>query len=159
MTKHLTLLLFIGLAWGQALHFKNNNNKTIKIETGEKLQINDNKYTLLKTDYSKHYVIVKKHNSSILDTLRFGSIVSFKYYEKSLRSFASSVLKGTAFGALFGAAGSVIDGEIKYGFHWTILYSILFGSCGSFGGAIYGILNPMSSQEMILEKERWYISN
>ena len=83
MTKYLSILLFIGLAWGQALHFNNNNNKTIKIETGEKLQINDNKYTLLKTDYSKQYVLLKKHNSSILDTLRFGSIVSFKYYEKS----------------------------------------------------------------------------
>jgi hypothetical protein len=65
--------------------------------------------------------------------------VSFKYYEKSLRSFASSVLKGAKYGALFGAAGSVIDGEIKYGFHWTVAYSILFGITGSIGGAIYGI--------------------
>ena len=87
MVRYISLLLFIGLAWGQALHFKNNNNETIKIETGEKLQINDNKYTLLKTDYSKQYVLVKKQNSQIQDTLRFDSVVSFKYYEKSLRSF------------------------------------------------------------------------
>ena len=46
MVRYISLLLFIGLAWGQALHFKNNNNETIKIETGEKLQINDNKYRL-----------------------------------------------------------------------------------------------------------------
>ena len=157
MKRYLSLLLFIGLAWGQALHFTN-NDKTIKIETGEKLQINDNKYTLLKTDYSKQYVLVKKHNSSILDTLRFGSIVSFKYYEKSLRSFASSVLKGAKYGALFGAAGSVIDGEIKYGFHWTVAYSIIFGITGSIGGAIYGILIPIASEQIILEKEGWYIS-
>ena len=156
MIKHLTLLLFIGLAWGQSLNFKN-DDKTIKIETGEKLQLNGDKYTLVKTVYSKEYAIVKKHNSSILDTLRFGSIVSFKYYEKSLRSFASSVLKGTAFGALFGAAGSVIDGEIKYGFHWTILYSILFGGIGSIGGATYGILIPIASEEIILEKDGWTI--
>ena len=158
MIKNLALLLFIGFAEGQNLHFTN-NDKTIKIETGEKLQLNGDKYTLVKTVYSKEYVIVKKYKSSIHDTLKFNSIVSFKYYEKSLRSFASSVLKGAKYGALFGAVGTVIDGEIKYGIHWTILYSILFGSCGSFGGAIYGILNPMSSQEMILEKERWYISN
>ena len=157
MIRYLSLLLFIGLAWGQALHFKN-NDEIIKIDSGEKLQLNENKYTLVKTDYSKKYVLVEKHNSSIQDTLRFGSIVSFKYYEKSLRSFTSSVLKGTAYCALFGAAGSVIDGEIQYGFHWTILYSILYGITGSIGGAIYGILIPIASEQIILEKEGWYIS-
>jgi len=168
MSKYISLLLFIGLAWGQgrrgqALHFKN-NDETIKIETGEKLQLNEDKYTLVKTDYSKQYVIVKKHNSQIQDTfylpvtVRFDSVVSFKYYEKSLRSFASSVLKGAKYGALFGAAGSVIDGEIKYGFHYTIAYSILFGITGSIGGAIYGILIPIASEQIILEKEGWYIS-
>jgi hypothetical protein len=152
MVKYISLLLLIGLAWGQALHFKNNNNETIKIETGEKLQINDNKYILLKTDYSKQYVIVKKHNSQIQDTLRFDSVVSFKYYEKS---FGRSVLKGTAYGALFGAAGGVIDGEM---FH-IIVFSILFGGIGSIGGAIYGILIPIASEQIILDKEGWYISN
>ena len=158
MCRYISLLLLIGLSWGQTLHFKN-NDETIKIGIGEKLQLNKDKYTLVKTDYSKKYVIVKNHNSQIQDTLRFDSVVSFKYYEKSLRSFASSVLKGTAFGALFGAAGSVIDGEIKYGFHWTILYSILFGGIGSIGGATYGILIPIASEEIILEKDGWYISN
>ena len=151
MIRYISLLLFIGLAWGQALHFKN-NDETIKISSREKLQLNENRYTLIKTDYSKQYVIVKKHNSSIQDTLRFGSIVSFKYYEKS---FASSVLKGTAYGALFGAANGVIDGEM---FH-TIVFSILFGGIGSIGGAIYGILIPIASEEIILDKEGWYISN
>ena len=37
MIRHITLLLFLGLAWGQALHFKN-NDETIKIEIGEKPQ-------------------------------------------------------------------------------------------------------------------------
>jgi hypothetical protein len=155
MKRILTLTLFIGLAWGQALHFKNNSNETIKIKTGEKLQINDNKYTLLKTDYSKQYVLVNKHNSQIQDTLSFDSVVSFKYYEKSRRSFTSSVLKGTAYGAFFGAAGGVIDGEM---FH-IIVFSILFGGIGSIGGATYGILIPIASEEIILEEDGWYISN
>ena len=77
MTKHLLLLLFIGMAWGQSLNFKN-NDKTIKIETGEKLQINNIKYNLIGTDYSKQYVIVKKHNFQMQDTLRFDSVVSFE---------------------------------------------------------------------------------
>jgi len=157
MCRYISLLLLIGLSWGQTLHFKN-NDETIKIGIGEKLQLNKDKYTLVKTDYSKKYVIVKNHNSQIQDTLRFDSVVSFKYYEKSLRSFASSVLKGAKYGALFGAAGSVIDGEIKYGFHWTVAYSIIFGITGSIGGAIYGILIPIASEQIILEKEGWYIS-
>ena len=90
---------------------------------------------LLKLIIQKKYVLVEKHISSIQDTLKFDSIVSFKYYEKSLRLFASSVFKG----AKYGAAGSVIDVEIKFGIHWTILHSILYGSCGSIGRAIYGI--------------------
>jgi hypothetical protein len=40
MIRYVSLLLFIGLAWGQALHFKN-NDETIKISSGEKLQLND----------------------------------------------------------------------------------------------------------------------
>ena len=152
INRIIPLLLFIGFVWGQALHFKNNNNETIKIETGEKLQINDNKYTLLKTDYSKQYVLVKKHNSEIQDTLRFDSVVSFKYYEKS---FGRSVLKGTAYGALFGAANGVIDGEM---FH-IMVFSIWFGGIGSIGGAIYGSYIPIASEQIILEEEGWYISN
>ena len=34
--RHIALLLFIGLVWGQALYFKK-NDKTIKIDSGEKL--------------------------------------------------------------------------------------------------------------------------
>ena len=156
MIKYISLLLFIGLAWeqgrrGQALHFKN-NDETIKISSGEKLQLNENRYTLIKTDYSKQYVLVKKHNSQIQDTLRFDSVVSFKYYEKS---FGRSVLKGTAYGALFGAANGVIDGEM---FH-IMVFSIWFGGIGSIGGAIYGILIPIASEQIILDKEGWYISN
>ena len=155
MRRYISLLLFIGLAWGQgrrgqALHFKN-NDETIKISSGEKLQLNENRYTLIKTDYSKQYVIVKKHNSQIQDTLRFDSVVSFKYYEKS---FGRSVLKGTAYGALFGAANGVIDGELFS----LLFFSFFVGGIGSIGGAIYGILIPIASEQIILEKEGWYIS-
>ena len=158
MKRFLPLIIFIGLSWGQALHFKNNNNETIKIETGEKLQINDNKYTLLKTDYSKQYVLVKKHNSQIQDTLSFDSVVSFKYYEKSLGSFTSSVVKGTKYGVLIGAVAGLVEG-INYGVHWVFLGSILYGGFGAFSGAVYGILIPRASEEIILDKEGWYISN
>ena len=158
MINRITLLLFIGLAWGQALHFKNNNNETIKIEIDEKLQINDNKYTLDKTDYSNQYILVKTYNSQIQDTLRFDSVVSFKYYEKSLRSFTSSVVKGTKYGVLIGAVAGLVEG-INYGYHWVVLGSVVYGGFGAFSGAVHGILIPRAREEIILDKEGWYISN
>ena len=155
MTKY--LLLFIGLAWGQPLNFKN-NNETIRIETGEKLQLNGDKYTLVKTVYSKEYVVVEKHKSSIQDTLKFDSIVSFKYYEKSLKSFSSNTIKCTKYGVLIGAIAGVPEG-INYGFHWVILGGILHGGLGALCGAVYSMLRPIASEQIILEKEGWYISN
>ena len=156
MIRYISLLLFIGLAWGQALHFKNNNNETIKIETGEKLQINDNKYILLKTDYSKQYFLVKKHNSEIQDTLRFDSVVSFKYYEKSLMSFTSNIIICTKYGVLIGAIAGLPEG-INYGFHWVVLGSVLYGSLGAVGGAVYGVLIPIESDKLILGDKEWQI--
>ena len=91
MRRYLSLLLFLGLVWGQALYFKK-NDKTIKIDSGEKLQLNGNKYTLLKTDYFNQYVLVENHNSQMQDTLRFDSVVSFKYYEKSLNLLSKKIL-------------------------------------------------------------------
>jgi len=155
--KHLlTVTLFLGLVWGQALHFKNNSNETIKIKTGEKLQINDNKYTLLKTDYSKQYVLVNKHNSQIQDTLAFNSVVSFRSYEKSLKSFTSSVIKGAKYGVFAGAVIGLPD-AINYGFHWVVLGSFIYGSLGAIGGAVYSVLIPIESDKLILGDKEWQI--
>ena len=40
----------------------------------------------------------------------------------------------------------------------TTINSVLDG-LGAFSGAVYGILIPIASEEIILEKEGWYISN
>ena len=155
--KHLlTVTLFLGLVCGQTLHFKNYRNEAIKIKTGQKLHINDNKYTLLKTDYSKQYVLLLKHNSQIQDTLMFDSIISFKYYEKSLGSFTSSVVKGAKYGVLAGAILGLPE-AINYGFHWVVLGSVLYGSLGAVGGAVYGVLIPIESDKLILGDKEWTI--
>ena len=156
MRHLLSVTLFLGLVWGQAMHFKNNSNETIKIKTGQKLHINDNKYTLLKTDYSKQYVLVKKYNSQIQDTLTFNSVISFKYYEKSLGSFTSSVMKGAKYGVLAGAILGLPD-AINYGFHWVVLGSVLYGSLGAVGGPVYGVLIPIESDKLILGDKEWRI--
>ena len=153
MRHLLSVTLFLGLVWGQALHFKKNSNETIKIKTGQKLHINDNKYTLLKTDYSKQYVLVKKNNSQIQDTLAFNSVVSFRYYEKS---FTSSVMKGAKYGVLAGAILGLPE-AINYGFHWVVLGSVLYGSLGAVGGAVYGVLIPIESDKLILGDKEWTI--
>ncbi|MDA9671720.1 hypothetical protein N9T87_00375 [bacterium] len=155
MIKNLPLLLFIGLTWGQSLNFKN-NDKTIKIETGEKLQLNGDKYTLVKSVYSKEYVIVEKHKSSIQDTLKFDSIVSFKYYEKSLKSFSSNTIKCTKYGVLIGAIAGLPEG-FNYGFHWIVLGGVLYGGLGAFSGAVYSMLKPIASEKITLEKS-WFVS-
>jgi hypothetical protein len=155
--KHLPLLLFIGLAWGQPLNFKN-NNETIRIETGEKLQINNIKYNLIGTDYSKQYLLLLKGKSQKKDTLRFDSVKSFKYYEKSLRSFSSNTIKCTKYGVLIGAIAGLPEG-INYGFHWVVAGGILHGGLGALCGAVYSMLRPIASEKIILEKEGWYISN
>ncbi|MDE0742084.1 MAG: hypothetical protein OSB59_05815 [Candidatus Poseidoniia archaeon] len=36
--------------------------------------------------------------------------------------------------------------------------SVLFGGFGAFSGAVYGIVFPRLSEEIILDKEGWYIS-
>lgn len=157
MQKYLPLLLFIGLAWGQPLNFEK-NNKIVQIEVGEKLQINNIKYNLIGTDYLKQYILLLKGKSQKQDTLRFDSVISFKYYEKSLRSFSSNTVKYTKYGVLFGAIAGLPEG-INYGFHWIVAGGILHGGLGALCGAVYSMLRPIASEKIILEKEGWYISN
>mgnify|MGYP000329495456 FL=1 len=40
-----------------------------------------------------------------------------------------------------------------------MLGSVLYGGLGAFSAAVYGILIPIASEEIILDKEGWYISN
>ena len=83
--------------------------------------------------------------------------MSFKYYEKSLRSFASRVLKGFMYGALIGGVLSYpYNREHPHiAFAGSLFFGIFFGVPG---GAVYGIVFPRLSDEIILEKKGWYIS-
>ena len=62
------------------------------------------------------------------------------------------------YGVLIGAILGLPEG-INYGPHWVVLGSILWGGLGAFSGAVYGILIPIASEEIILEEDGWYISN
>ena len=59
---------------------------------------------------------------------------------------------------LIGAVAGLVEG-INYGYHWVVLGSVVYGGFGAFSGAVYGILIPIASEEIILDKVGWYISN
>ena len=46
---------------------------------------------------------------------------------------------------------------INYGFHWVVLGSFIYGSLGAIGGAVYGVLNPIESDKLILHDKEWQI--
>jgi len=53
----------------------------------------------------------------------------------------------------------VVEGLIEGGFQWVVLGSVVYGGFGTFSGAVYGILIPIVSEEIILDEDGWYISN
>ena len=60
MTKNLTLLLFIGLAWGQDLKIANTVGDTVFIKERELLFLNDKRYKLKFVDYENQIIIADK---------------------------------------------------------------------------------------------------
>ena len=71
-------------------------------------------------------------------------------------SFATSVLKGFMYGALIGGGASLASNINEP--HYALLGSIFGTFMGVPVGAVYSILFPRVSEEIILEKEGWYIS-
>ena len=161
----------------QDLHLRN-QNKTIKIKVGTKLQINNKEYTLFKTDYLEKFVYLKEHKSQILDTLSFDSILSLKYYKHPVNTFCSSVIVGAV--GVAGAAALFYDlsppnennpdkeqatfmgSPIKFTEEdekvIRNVFMLGFGGIGAFFGAIYGVLPSAGlSREIKLKKDGWSI--
>ena len=97
MTKHLTLLLLIGLAWGKDLHLVSSDGKAITIKqakygfSGETLYLNGIKYVLKDVNQKKKIIKVKKvYRTSIgqlinynkYQKIPFDSVYSFRYIEQ-----------------------------------------------------------------------------
>ena len=167
----------------QDLHLRNQNN-TIKIKVGSKLQVNNKEYTLFKTDYLEGFVYLKEHKSQILDTLSFDSILSLKYYKPPVNTFCSSVIVGAVGAAALvyildvyfstennpdkdqGSVGDELNedqGSVFKNFNLDekVIRNVVmlgFGGIGAFFGAIYGVL-PSSglSKEIKLKKDGWSI--
>ena len=59
MTKYLTFLLYVGLAWGQHLKIANAKGDTIVIKQGERFILNGLQHKLKKVDYQKQSIFVK----------------------------------------------------------------------------------------------------
>ena len=65
-------------------------------------------------------------------------------------------MKGTKYGVLAGALLGIPE-AINYGFHWVVLGGLVYGTLGAVGGAVYGIMIPVESNELILTDKEWQI--
>ena len=86
MIKHLPLLLFIGLTWGQNLKFVNTDGQSITILNSDLVYLNGTKYFLKDVNFKEKVVKVKKvYRTSI------GQMINYNKYEEipfdSFRSF------------------------------------------------------------------------
>ena len=153
MTKNLTLLLFIGLAWGQDLKIANTVGDTVFIREGELLFLNDKRYNLKFVDYENQIIIAdRKFESYSFDFLfenkkiSFESITSLQYNENRFNSIPLFI--GCALG--FYVYNKVSP---YYGFN-----AILGGTIAS-SGLIFSILMPAYSKKIILDADEWSIVN
>ena len=95
MTKHLTLLLFIGLACGKDLHLVSSDGRAITIKqakygfSGEIFYLNGTQCLLKNMNYKTKTVEVKYRQKFKFflqhKKIPFDSISSFRYVERSFR--------------------------------------------------------------------------
>ena len=160
MTKHITLLLFIGLAWGNSLKLVNTDGQSVIIKPSQGTLIslpttglfylNGTKYVLFDVNYKAKTVRVKKYyrtnigriiNYFNYEEIPFDSIHSFRYIKQ--RFSVIPILIGGGIGVHFFSKGDTA--------------SLYFGTIPSFslGLALSGI--PKFSKELIVGDGGWTI--
>ena len=156
MTKHLTLLLFIGLAWGKDLNLVSSDGKAITVKqakygfSGETLYLNGTKYVLEDVNQKKRIIKVKKvYRTSIgqlinynkYQKIPFESVYSFRYIEQR-----------------FNIIPLLIGGGIGYHFlSKGDFASAYFGTIPAFALGLGLSLLPKFSEELIVGSGAWSI--
>ena len=156
MTKHLTLLLFIRLAWGKDLHLVSSDGKTITIKqakygfSGETLYLNGTKYVLKDVNQKKRIIKVKKFyrtgigqliNYNKYQKIPFDSVYPFRYIEQRFNIIP--LLIGGGIGNHFLSKGDFA--------------SAYFGTVPAFALALSLSLLPKFSEELIVGSGDWSI--
>ena len=162
MTKHLPLLLFIGLAWGQSLKFVNTDGRSITFKkaplqsrsgpyTSDTFYLNGTNYFLKNIDFKTKVVKVKKVYRNIISQL-----INYNKYEEipfdSIRSFR--YLKRR-----FSIIPMVIGGAIGYSFLTNPNANTLsfYFSMSAFALGINLSFTPKFSEELIVGDGGWTI--
>ena len=160
MRGYLSLLLFIGLAWGQSLKFVNTDGQSVIINpsqgglTSGFLYLNGTKYFLKDVDYKTKMVKVKKVyrtgisqliNYNKYEEIPFDAIHSFKYIKR--RFSAIPILIGGGIGYYF-LANPKAD-----------TLSFYLGTIPAFTLGLSLSIVPRYSEELLLSDDGWSISD
>ena len=156
MTKRLTLILYIGLAWGKDLNLVSSDGKTIIVKqarygfTGETFYLNGTKCVLKDVNQKKRIIKVKKVyrtgigqliNYNKYQEISFDSVYSFRYIEQR-----------------FNIIPLLIGGGIGYHFlSKGDFASVYFGTIPTFALGLGLSLLPKFSEELIVGSGAWSI--
>ena len=156
MTKYITLLLFIGLVWGQSLKFLKNDGQSVIINPsgydlkGDLLYLNGTKFFLNDIDYEAKTVKVKKVyrtaigrliNYNKYEYIPFDSIDSFRFLKRQFSIIP--MLIGVGIGVSFSLKGDTP--------------SLYFGTIPAFISGIFLSFMPQFSEELIIGDDKWFI--
>tara|TARA_B100000900_G_C20168286_1_gene548710 strand:- start:40 stop:519 length:480 start_codon:yes stop_codon:yes gene_type:complete len=156
MTKYLTLLLLIGLAWGKDLNLVSSDGKAITIRQakygffGETLYLNGIKYVLKDVNQKKEIIKVKKVYRTVIGQLinynkyqkiPFDSVYSFRYIEQRFNIIP--LLIGGGVGVHFFSKGDFA--------------SAYFGTIPAFSLGLGLSFLPKFSEELIVGNGAWSI--
>ena len=152
MIKHLPLLLFIGLAWGQSLKLVNTDGQSVTILNSDLVYLNGTKYFLKDVNFKEKVVKVKKvYRTSIgqminynkYEEIPFDSILSFRYLKRHFNIIPTLI--GGGLGVHFFSKGDTP--------------SLYFGTIPAFTFGVLLSFIPQFSEELFLNDEGWSIVN
>lgn len=151
MTKYITLLLFIGLAWGKSLKFVNTDGESVIVNESKfglhfyssLFYLNGTRYIIKKIDFKTKLINVQKRGFLKFEEVPFDSIYSFRYVERN-----------------FNIIPMLIGGVIGY---YNMkkpnadTLSFIFGTIPTFGLGLGLSFLPQFSEELIVGDDGWSI--
>ena len=156
MRRYLSLLLFLGLVWGQSLKFLKNDGQSVIINPsgydlkGDLLYLNRTKFFLNDIDYeAKTFKVKKVYRTAIgrlinynkYEYIPFDSIDSFRFLKRQFSIIP--MLIGVGIGVSFSSNGDTP--------------SLYFGTIPAFISGIVLSFMPQFSEELIVGDDKWFI--
>tara|TARA_B100000579_G_C22413342_1_gene657335 strand:- start:196 stop:678 length:483 start_codon:yes stop_codon:yes gene_type:complete len=157
MRRYLSLLLFIGLAWGQHLKLANTEGDTVLIKQGEKFVLDNGHYTLKKVDYQNRSIIIK---GRLLPWILFPySAVNLLYRDKEIRFDSIRSLKyiRNPFNIMGILIGGGFGGYLFFYTNFDYNLSEPLGAIFAGFGITLSITEPTFSKKIILNDDEWSI--